>query len=369
VNICILGDARNVHIIRLASGLARRGIRLHVVTHKPGAIPGATVERFSVPKAGLRQPYRWADRRRRYLREFFLKFDVVNVHFLDDWALGGLLDDAGTDRADLIVTAWGSDIVDPPGETPASADLEAARIDLLRRADAVTACGPTFAGMVEKFAGLDSDSVRVVPFGVDTRLFRTSEEGAKARGLRGVVGFFKGFRPVYGAIDLIRAIPKVQRACPDVKWEMIGEGSSLDECQCMAHEAGAWPHVAWLPRQRHRELPGFLERWSISVIPSVHEAFGVAALESSAMEIPVVGSDVAGLRDTVVDGVTGTLVPPKNPEALADALIALVRDDSLRHLMGLAGRRRVIEQFEEENVLDQWVELYQTARERRAVMV
>jgi glycosyltransferase involved in cell wall biosynthesis len=80
-------------------------------------------------------------------------------------------------------------------------------------------------------------------------------------------------------------------------------------------------------------------------MPSTWEGFGVSALEASATGLPVVASDVHGIPDVVRDGVTGLLVPPRDVEALADAIARLANDAVLRREMGTAGRAFVEENY------------------------
>lgn len=367
MRICLFGDARSSHIRQLAAGLARRGHELLVVTHKPTEIPGVDIEGFLVPEAGVTNLRGWSGRRTQYLRGFLRRFDVVNIHFLADW--GFRFDPPLIEQAALVATAWGSDIVDPPGETPASAELIDYRRTLLRRADAVTACGPTFAGTVAKYAGTDVGHIEVIPFGVDLERFRrpafarTEPRGAPR------VGFFKGFRAVYGPTVLMEAIPLVLRVEPEARFDLVGDGAELSKCQAMAAKLEVEHAVTWIPRRQHEALPALLETWDLTVIPSVHEAFGVAALESSAMGVPVVASDVDGLADTVVHGETGLRVPPGDPTALAGAMVELLNDRELRRRMGEVGRAFVEREYDLETVLDAWLRFYERVRETNAVMV
>jgi glycosyltransferase involved in cell wall biosynthesis len=82
------------------------------------------------------------------------------------------------------------------------------------------------------------------------------------------------------------------------------------------------------------------------------------------MEVPVVASEVGGLRDTVRDGETGLLVEPESPKALADAIAALLADPARRLRMGHTARKWVLEQYELQHTLDQWIDLFQRARDR-----
>lgn len=366
MKVCWFADARSPHIHTLAGALTRLGGSVHVVTHKPAAVAGATVERYSIPGPGVANPRRWAGRRQHYLRNFLRRFDLVNVHFLEDWGFEPETIYSGC----FVATAWGSDIVPPPDEHRPTPELLAARRAMLCHATAVTACGATFARCVADFAGLPRHRVEVVPFGVDLQRFQRGE----ARGVTGEqtalrVGYLKGFRAVYGPDTLIRAIPRVIERHPDTRFEFAGDGPVLAECQCLASHLGLDKHITWLGRVSHDDVPDLLGRWNISVISSRFEAFGVAALESSAMGVPVVASDVCGLRDTVRHGETGVLVPQGDEAAVAEAIILLLQNEDQRRRLGQAGRRLVEREFDLEHVGRQWVEMYERARDRATCMV
>ena len=359
MKICIFSDARSVHIQRIVPGLIARGLEVHVVTHKPAELPGACVEKFTVPAPGLNNLRRWHGRWRRYLRDFMDRFDVVHVHFLQDWGFTPEIISSGC----FVATPWGSDIVQPPGEGFPPIELAEARLAMLRHATAVTTWGPGFARIVAEYAGLDVEDIDLLPLGVDLALFRPdlSRLSDERRPLR--VGFFKGFREVYGATYLMRAIPTVVEEVPNVRFDLIGDGPQLEKCKALAGRLDVDDCVNWVRRQPHRNIPNYLANWDLTVVPSVCESFGAAALESSAMGVPVVASDVGGLPDTVRHGVTGLLTPPQAPEQLADALITLLEDPPRRREMGAAGREMVEREYNWQTILDKWVTTYEKARD------
>ena len=267
------------------------------------------------------------------------------------------------------VTPWGSDITPPPGEGAPSEELTSARHLLLQQASLVTAWGPRFAETIAQFGAIASERIQIMPLGVDLQLFHRA--GARQHSTEAPlwVGFFKGFRPVYGASVLVRALPIIISEVPNVRFCMIGDGAERASCEQLAARLDVRHAIDWHPRQTHADLPAFLREWDVSVIPSLQESFGLASLESSAMELPVAASDVGGLPDTVRDGETGVLVPPGNPAALADAIVALLRDPTLRRRMGYAGRKRVEREFDWDVIMDEWVNTYARLRESRCVMV
>jgi glycosyltransferase involved in cell wall biosynthesis len=358
MKVCILGNAQCAHVGRIARGLARRGHQVCVVSHKPGQIRGVEVQRFRVPGWGLRYPGRWSGRRTAYLRTLMRDHDVVHVHFLHDWALTPEIAAAGR----LVVTPYGSDIVRPPDLGCYPDGTESMRRALLQMADAVTVCGQNFARTTADFAGLDREDVDVVPFGVDLRQFAPRPDRSERPP---TVGFLKGYKAVYGPEFWVRAIPDVLARCPDAQFDMVGDGPLRDSCRRLAGSLGLDECIRWLDPVPHDEVPSRLAGWDLSVIPSVCESFGVAALESAAMEIPVVASRVGGLVETVRDGCTGLLVEPEDPKALADAVVTLLRDPARRRAMGAAGRRMVAEQYDADRCLDRLVEVYRRVCERK----
>jgi len=141
-------------------------------------------------------------------------------------------------------------------------------------------------------------------------------------------------------------------------------------------EADFCPLLAALGEEIARKIvmPGFAEdpeRFmaisDILLLPSYREGFGTVVIEAAAMGLPAIGTDIYGLSDAIVDGVTGLLVPVKNAEKLAEAISALLHDDATRCRLGAAARQRVESEFSSQRIssllLDDYVRL---ATENRA---
>lgn len=354
MKICLLADASCIHTQRIATGLAGRGHFVRVVSHKVESIRGVVVDRFLAPRFSLRYPLRWDGRMKLYLRRLMREHDIVHMNFLSDWGLTRDIADEGC----LVVSPWGSDIVKPPDLAAYPDGLLEKRRDLLRMASAVVVYGHPFVNEVTKFAGLDPDTIVSVPLGVDVEACTPLPDDQRRSGR---VGFFKGFKAVYGPTVWIEAMPRVLEVVPHAKFDMVGHGPMLEECQRRVTSLGVDHAVTWVPHQPHEAVPEMIGSWSLSVMPSVCEAFGVAALECAAMETPVVASRVCGFLETVRDGETGLLVEPNAPQALADAVIRLLQDDDLRGRMGRAGRAMVRECFDWPQCLDQLLEAFDHA--------
>jgi glycosyltransferase involved in cell wall biosynthesis len=102
------------------------------------------------------------------------------------------------------------------------------------------------------------------------------------------------------------------------------------------------------------QVRDYLSQSAISVLPAVvtddghMDGLPVALMEAAAMELPLISTDVAGIPELVIDGVTGLIVPQRNPRALAEAIETLLHDDELRERLGRAARQRVLEEFTRE---------------------
>ena len=117
--------------------------------------------------------------------------------------------------------------------------------------------------------------------------------------------------------------------------------------------------VIWIEKMlEKREVIQLLTHAAVFVVPSVYEPMGIVNLEAMACETPVVASRVGGIPEVVEDGVTGLLVPPADPPALAAAVNELLRDPERGREMGEAGRRHVLEHFTWRAVAERTLELY-----------
>src|SRR5208337_2812156 len=94
---------------------------------------------------------------------------------------------------------------------------------------------------------------------------------------------------------------------------------------------------------RRSDIPSVMGALDILVLSSIYEGLPIVLLEGMAASRPVVSTSVGGIVGLVADGETGLLVPPSNPQALADACIRIIADPKLRTRMGKAGYKRVLE--------------------------
>jgi len=147
-----------------------------------------------------------------------------------------------------------------------------------------------------------------------------------------------------GHVDLVEAMTMVMRNFPDATYVLIGrDAGCLEDTRALARDHGVLSRLRFVgPRA---DVPDFLRAADLFVHPSHQEGFSNAILEAMAAGLPVVACDVGGNPEAVVEGETGRLVPPRNPERLAAAIEDLLKDEGKRRAMGEAGRRRAEERF------------------------
>lgn len=191
--------------------------------------------------------------------------------------------------------------------------------------------------------------------GIDLSLFDPGTDGKRVRSMLNVgketklIGTVGHLAPLKGYEELMESMGKVVRGGFDVKLAVVGDAiyphskSYKRKLLSLVESNGLNDRVIFTGYRE--DIPGLLASFDIFVLPSQSEGFGKVNLEAMAMGKPVISTNVGGIPEVVVDGVTGILVPPKNTKALSHAIIKLLNDSRLRESMGHKGRRRVEENF------------------------
>jgi D-inositol-3-phosphate glycosyltransferase len=197
--------------------------------------------------------------------------------------------------------------------------------------------------------GVADDRVRVVPCGVDTRAFRP--DGAHSPARRGGHRVVSVSRLVArkGIDDVIAALPGlpgtellVAGGPPPDRLDADPEATRL---RALARELGVDRRVRLLGAVSRADVPPLLRSADVVACVPWYEPFGIVPLEAMACGVPVVGSAVGGLLDTVADRRTGLLVPPHDPAAVTKAIGRLLDNPSVRVRMGEEAVARVRQQF------------------------
>ncbi len=236
---------------------------------------------------------------------------------------------------------------------------------LSRSADALVTHSDAHRRQMAAELGIDAARIALIPHGIP--LGHVFERPRNETGELTVVSLGR-MEKRKGTLDLFKAAPAVLRAVPEARFVLIG----ADRPHC----PGGRTHARYLedefpPEVRSRirlagrlpddEVDRLLRSADLFVAPSLYESFGLIFVEAMRWGTPVVGTRVGGIPEIVEDGVSGLLVSPGDPDGLAAALIALLRDEGRRCRIGAAGRRRVEAEFSAGRMAERAVAFYSQA--------
>lgn len=338
MRVVYLADAPYVHTRRWVRHFVTRGCDPHVISFRPAEIEGATVHYIDGLEAAGKARYIVHARR---VRALIHKLRPDLLHALHLTSYGFLAGLSGFQPS--IVSVWGTDVLEAPSLTPLHGWITR---HALKRAGAITATGLRLAEatLAHTPAG---KPVSVIPYGVDLAVFRAAPRPERETVAVGVMSRLSAEK---GIEHLLRAVALLRERSVTVDLLIAGDGPSRGSLERLAHELRLSQRVEFLGEVPHDRVPAVLRRFDIFAMPSTAEGFGVSAVEASAMELPIVGSDVHGIPDVVIDGETGVLTPPADAPALADAIALLAADATMRRRMGAAGRAFVEREYRwEEN--------------------
>jgi glycosyltransferase involved in cell wall biosynthesis len=176
-----------------------------------------------------------------------------------------------------------------------------------------------------------------------------------------VIGSVATFRRIKGYETLVRAARLVVDRHPNVRFLCFGavdDPEYLAELQALTAELGLERHITWhgVIDNPYRVLPIF----DLAVLTSYSESFSNSVLEYSATGLPVVASNVGGMSEIITDGENGFLVPPKEPEPLAEKIVTLIENPELRHTLAERAAETALRNFDESTILRQYVEFYES---------
>jgi len=172
-----------------------------------------------------------------------------------------------------------------------------------------------------------------------------------------IVGNVAALVPHKGQRHLIDAAAIVVQQVPDARFVIAGEGELRPQLERQIKEHRLEKHV-FLAGFRP-DILSVHKAFDIFVMSSITEGLGTSLLDAMACGKPIVATTAGGMPEVVSHGETGLLVPPRDDEALAKAIVTLLKDEALRRAMGDAGERRVCERFSAERMVQDTLKLYE----------
>ncbi|MEP0861250.1 MAG: glycosyltransferase [Ignavibacterium sp.] len=266
-----------------------------------------------------------------------IKPDIMHAHYASSYGLLGAL----TGFKPFIVSVWGNDVFDFPQKSFLHKWILKF---VLRKADRIYSTSKVMANETNLYT---SKEIGIIPFGVDTEIFKPFTISKMFDEDTIVLGTVKSLSYKYGIEYLLEAFKIIKEKLPDrkIKLLLVGDGILKNSLQRKAEGLNINNDVIFYGSVPHSKVPEMYNMIDIAVFPSVWESFGVSNLEAAACEKPQVASNVGGFPEIIDDSVTGFLAEPENPKDIADKVIKLINDKSLRIKMGKSARKKVIKEF------------------------
>jgi len=219
--------------------------------------------------------------------------------------------------------------------------------------------------------GVPADRIEVIPSGIDFTPFTEVAEKDFLRRELGftpddyLVGIVAHLEDSKGHKTLIDAARFLKARSSKIKIVIVGSGSLELELAEQARGLGVNDLVFFLGFRE--DIPRILASLNLFVLTSNAEGLGSSIMDAMASRLPVVATSVGGIPEIVADGVTGLLVPPRQPEGLAEAILNLYRDRTLARRLGERGFEVVHEKFSAESMASRIVDLYERIAKRKNV--
>jgi D-inositol-3-phosphate glycosyltransferase len=253
--------------------------------------------------------------------------------------------------------------------------------ELVREADAIVAECPQDRADLMRLYAADPHKLTMVPCGFDVGEFSPMNR-AFARSLLGlepdafVVLQLGRMVPRKGIDNVVRAMALLPRRMAARLLVVGGDSDPADDAltpeigrlRAIARDAGVEDIVTFCGCKPRAQLRAYYAAANVFVTTPWYEPFGITPLEAMACATPVIGSRVGGIQYSVADGITGYLVPPNDPAALAERLGFLQTRPALARQLGLAGVRRVHAMFTWERVTQQLIMIYRAAAQMQATV-
>jgi glycosyltransferase involved in cell wall biosynthesis len=365
MKILLLSDSDSPHTVRWAKSLSSRGFEIGIFSiHKPNPFLYLDTPQIRLFSSNISRQIQGKRETNLFKSVYFIAFfslskainafkpDLVHAHYISSYGMLGSL----TGFHPYIISVWGADIYNFPKKSFLHRLI--VRFNLFK-ADQILSTSEAMKVETERYT---KKQIGITPFGIQLNKFYPQKNTDLFGSENIIIGTVKTLEKKYGIEYLVRAFKILKDKTPNlsIKLLIVGRGSLMSKLKHLTVKFGIEEHTLFTGYIENDKIAKYHNMLDIAVYPSVEdsESFGVSVLESSACEKPVVASNVGGLPEVVVDGVTGFLVKPKNPEVLASAIEKLIMDPSLRIGMGKKGREWVIKEYEWDKCVSKMIDYY-----------
>lgn len=351
MHICFLANASSIHTVRWVNALAELGHKVSLISlqsPKENKLNN-NIELYELKIKNKLGYYVNYLQLKNLLQK--IKPDILNTHYASGYGTLSRL----ANYSPTLLSVWGSDVYLFPYQNQRNKNI---LVKNLESADYIASTSKAMAQQTNLFLN-GKKTIEITPFGIDLTIFQSNKNNNNKNEI--IIGTVKSLEKVYGIDFLINATAKLigklrkennLSIVNKLKLKIIGEGSELNNLVKLSENLGIADVTEFVGSIPNNEVPQYLSEFDIYCALSRSESFGVAILEASACEVPVVVSDVGGLPEVVENGKTGYIVESENIEEITERLYELVLNKELRQLMGSNGRKFVENSYEwKQNIL------------------
>jgi glycosyltransferase involved in cell wall biosynthesis len=361
IKITRVAGAEN-HLLTLISGLRTCPLNVHVVVLVEPDQPMDEFVRAAAPTPVHRVIIRHdldvsvLPKIRRLLKQ--IRPDVVHTHLLHADLYG--IPAARIAGVPAIITSRHND-----NAFRKRAPLRLVNSALWHMADAGIAISDSIARFVVEVEGAPAGKIYTIPYSLSYTPMSPSEQQEHLEvAMRTLevepdtllVGMVCRLVEQKGVIYGLQAFCKVTERFPNASLVIVGDGPLRDTLEATLMPLNLQKRVRFLGWRE--DAAQLMARFDLLLVPSLWEGFGLVILEAMAQAVPTIASRVSAIPEIVVDGETGLLVPPRDVDALTDALVMLLSDHALRRHMGMMAQARLEEHFTAKHMIEQTAALY-----------
>ena len=217
---------------------------------------------------------------------------------------------------------------------------------------------------LQEVEGIPAEKITRIHYGLDPKPIEALADPAYIRQQfqipdgAPVIGTIGRLTAQKGQTYLLDAARLLKNDFPNLRVVVIGDGELRHDLEAQAKTLDITDNVIFTGLRSYHEAMCLLSGMDVFVFPSLWEGFGLVLLEAMALKKPIVASNVSAIPESVLDGKTGLIVPPRQAEAIAEALRALLRDFEKAEKMGVAGFQRLQAAFAVESMVTATANLY-----------
>lgn len=248
---------------------------------------------------------------------------------------------------------------------------------VVNNADAVVAVSKSLASEINRSLDFPNDEITILPMGVSAELFRPAENKMKIRRqmhLEGHVLLYVGrLSEKKGIKYLVRAMPEIIQIFPKISLLIIGHGELQEDLHRETQNLGVGQRIQFIGPVPNEDLPKYYAAADIFIGPSIKtrggdtEGFGLTFVEAAMSGCLLIGTEVGGIGDIIIDNETGLLAAEKDSAALADKIIYALRNMDKLEPVRKKGRERCIKLYDWQVIARKYADLLRGVTSERQI--